>query len=557
METTRSWRSWTGVLGAAAAIRVVQFASFAAHPLVTHPQIDAAFYDRWARDVLAGVELGTRTLWAAPLYPTFVTAMYALFGPSIPAVALVQHLLGVVATAFFLDLMGRMASARVALVAGLVWAVYPLNAYSESFLLTTALLVQLNIAAAWTLCRSVEAPGWRRAAVAGLVWGLLSIASDNYLFLGVLLLPLFRGRLRDLAVFGAGVVLVVAPVTVRNFEWTGELIPISAHGGEAVYIANNPRTDGLYNPMYEGFEKLTGHELQRQRAERMAGRPLGFGEANRFWMRKALEFVLEHPVQYLRLLGQKALLAVHRTELPNNEDYRFLRTESPVLRYNPLHFGIVFPLALVGLLAGWRRRRQLALLYVMFTIDFIPILIVFAASRYRMPVLPFVVAFAAIGLVEGTEQIRRRRTWIQTALFGTALVMGVDLCNRPWPRLQASQGWSLQRMGQIALAEGRAVEAAHDFERALELEPHQAGITFWLGRAYAAAGRYPEAFRCFQDIERDFPDKARLWREMAEVLLRLGRCDAARPLLERLLQSQPGDPDAKAALARCGGQQVD
>jgi 4-amino-4-deoxy-L-arabinose transferase-like glycosyltransferase len=547
MDERRSWPAWALVLGAAAAIRVVHFVGFADHPLVTHPQIDAAFYDRWARDVLAGIELGTRTLWAAPLYPTFVTALYAVFGPGVKAVAVVQHGLGVLGAALFYRLLSRLVPPRAALAGAVVFAVYPLNVYAESFLLTTALLVQLNVLAAWALVASVEGPGWRRAAGAGLVWGLLSVASDNYLALAVLLVPLYWGRWKDLAAFAGGIALLVAPVTARNFGLTGEFIPISAHGGEAVYIANNPRTDGLYNPMYEGFQKLTGHELQRQRASKMAGRPLGYGEANRFWMGKALDFALGHPLRYLRLLGMKALLAVHRTELPNNEDYRYLRTESPVLRYNPLHFGVVFPLALVGLVASWGQRRRLGVLYLLFLVNAVPILVVFAASRYRMPLLPFVVAFAALGAL-GAGGEWRRRPWA----LGALLVLGLFLSNRPWPRLEQNVDWSLQQMARIALAEGRPDEAAQDLERALELEPDKPGTVFLLGQALARAGRFEEACLRFQSIEKSFPDKRRLARAMADALLALGRCDAARPWLERLLAASPGDAEAARALERCG-----
>ena len=111
-------------------------------------------------------------------------------------------------------------------------------------------------------------PGLGTAWIAGLVWGVLALASDNYLYLSALLLPLFWPRLRNFGAFLVGVLLVVSPITLRNYGLTGELIPISAHGGEAVYIANNPRTDGLYNPLYNGFQKLTGHEQQRQKAEK-------------------------------------------------------------------------------------------------------------------------------------------------------------------------------------------------------------------------------------------------------------------------------------------------
>src|SRR6187401_1284448 len=85
--------AWASVLGLAVVVRAVNFAFLCDHPLITHPQVDGAFYDLWARDAARGADLGPRVLWSAPLYPTFVTTIYRAFGPSVHAVMVVQHLL--------------------------------------------------------------------------------------------------------------------------------------------------------------------------------------------------------------------------------------------------------------------------------------------------------------------------------------------------------------------------------------------------------------------------------------------------------------------------------
>jgi hypothetical protein len=132
----------------AAALRLLHFWHYAGHPLVTHPQVDAAFYHLWARDAAQGIELGTRTLWAAPGYPALLTLVYAVCGPSLRAAMLVQHGLGVLVCVLFALLAARLLpSRRAAMAAALIWAVYPLNLYYESLLLPTALIVGLNVLA--------------------------------------------------------------------------------------------------------------------------------------------------------------------------------------------------------------------------------------------------------------------------------------------------------------------------------------------------------------------------------------------------------------------------
>ena len=245
--------------------------------------------------------------------------------------------------------------------------------------------------------RSEPAGALGRSWIAGLIWGVLSLASDNYLYLSVLLVPLFWPSLRRFAAFLFGVVLVVSPIALRNFGLTGELIPISAHGGEAVYIANNPRTDGLHNPLYNGFQKLhraraatpagvedggTAPQLRRgqslldaedRRLRRLAAAPLPAAA----WGRRRLLWRLSHRA------------AQHR-RLPLFPD------PSPVLPYNPLHFGVLLPFGVVGLLGCLTERRRVGVLYVS-PLDAVPVLAVFATSRYRMPLMPFLTAFAVLG----------------------------------------------------------------------------------------------------------------------------------------------------------------
>jgi hypothetical protein len=91
------------------------------------------------------------------------------------------------------------------------------------------------------LALALERPDRARLVVAGLLWGIATLARPVSLILPafVVFLPLVRGgtwRTRKvfghfLGWFSLGMALAIAPVTVRNFAATGRVIPVNAQAG--------------------------------------------------------------------------------------------------------------------------------------------------------------------------------------------------------------------------------------------------------------------------------------------------------------------------------------
>ena len=82
------------------------------------------------------------------------------------------------------------------------------------------------------------------------------------------------------------------------------------------------------------------------------------------------------------------------------ENMTFHRRFTGVLRFPFLTFGIVAPLALLGIFATRNRWKELWILYGGVITYLAAALLFYVLARYRMPVVAFLIPFAGAGLVE-------------------------------------------------------------------------------------------------------------------------------------------------------------
>jgi hypothetical protein len=175
-----------------------------------------------------------------PGYALYLVAVYGLLGRSFFAAQLVQNVLTSVACLVLVLLATRLVSFRVGVLGGLVAALLPHLAYTSSFVLPDSLsaLPLLLGMLALAVAHPDRAGSWRWSALAGAIFGATAWLRPNALllppFVAVVLLVLSRQRRRAyghaLAVLAVAAA-VIAPITVRNYLLSGELIPISINGG--------------------------------------------------------------------------------------------------------------------------------------------------------------------------------------------------------------------------------------------------------------------------------------------------------------------------------------
>ena len=515
---------------------------------------DARAYDEWAQEIARGDWLGHEVFYQAPLYPYFLGLLYALAGRDLVMIRIGQAILGSIACVW-LGLAGRRFFSReVGLIAGLLLAVYAPAIFFDSLLQKSVLDVFVICLVIWIVSGLAIGQGRQRWSWLwlGLGIGVLSLTRENALVF-VVVIPVWifvRGRLADgdrAAAAGAfllGLTLVLAPVVMRNRIVGGGLYVTTSQFGPNFYIGNNPAADGTYVPLRFGrgapeYERQDATEV----AERDAGRHLTPAEVSSYWTNRALDFITSHPGAWLSLLGRKVALLWNAAETLDTESQEsYAEWSMPVrLAAHVGHFGILVPLAAFGAWATWPQRQRLWILYAMSMAYAASVVMFYVFARYRFPLVPFLVLFAAAGLASAPAFLRSRS--MHSAL-AVAPILAVAI-GANWPILSRKlmQAVSENNLGVALGEEGRLDEAADHYRRAIALQAGYAPAYNNLGTALRATGHVDEAVSAYQRALVLRPDFADAHFNLANALLDQGRPDTAADHFRRALASRPDSAD--------------
>jgi tetratricopeptide (TPR) repeat protein len=493
------------IVALAFGLRVAYVLQSRASPYFDAPDMDPLFHLEWARAWASGEAFTEEAYFRAPLYPWFLGLCLRLFGESLLVPRLIQAALGA-STVWTCWWIGRRGfGERVGLLGALFAAVYWVSIYFEGELLVESLSVPLSFAALAVSLDLWERPAWKRAALAGMLFGLSAIARPNVLalmpFLAAWLWVAARraGRpwLAPVAALALGTLAPILPVTLRNAIVGGEPVLIATQAGVNLWIGNNPTSDGS-TAIVPGTRAgwWEGYHDAIALAEREAGRELSAGEVSRHYGRKGWGFLVDDPARALAHLAWKLRLFALGWELPNNTPDRFMAFRfGPILRLLPLGFVFVFPLGVLGLLACLRTRASATFpLWGYALVYSASVVVFFVNGRFRMPVMPALCVLAAFGLAWLVSLARARR-WLALgacALLLAALVAAAEA--RP-ATLDATDAAGWQMLGVAAGRRGDATEARACFERAVAERPENVAGRVHLARVLNAQGEKERAQR--------------------------------------------------------------
>jgi tetratricopeptide (TPR) repeat protein len=510
---------FAGIVVLAFGLRVAYVLQLRSSPQFEHPAMDELYHDEWAQSIAAGKLYQEGPYFRAPLYPAFLAAVYRVCGHEYLAPRIVQALLGALGCGLVF-LIGRQVFGRaVGAVAGLVAAGYWMLVYFDGELLIPTLIVPLDLLLIWLLLRAEQSPTALRFGAAGVVLGLSAIARPNVLLFApaIVIWLLLRQRgawrraLLHAAAITAGCLLVVLPITVRNYVVGKDLVLIAAQGGVNFYIGNNPASDGR-TAVVPGTpaDWWGGYRATVARAEAARGRTLKASEVSDYYYEQAWQFIRQQPAQALRLLGLKLLLFWRSWEISNNKDIYFWTAEfTPLLRYLPIGFGVVGPLGLVGLALCWRRRGELFPLWGFVLIYMVSIVIFFCTSRYRMPVVPVLILLGTHAAFQSVATVRERR-WKAAGCWLLLLAVAVAFVNSPiGPQRYTSEPLSQVMVADAYDRQGDKAQAIEHFRRAAELEPGYLMAQHRLGVLLLREGRLPEAVAALRAAATATPNLSR------------------------------------------------
>jgi hypothetical protein len=357
------------------AVRLLYLLEWNGTPLFDVLIGDGRQYDLWARGISGGSWLGTEVFYQAPLYPYFLAVVYSTLGDGPWVVRLVQIALGS-ASCVLLALAGRrFFDEKVGLMAGFVLALYAPAVYFDGLLQKATLAGLLTTLLLFCLGGHLGSARDRWVGWAGAVLGLLALTRENALILvpivGLWLLlgpgesPLPR-RVRWVAFFLGALATVLVPVAIRNSALGGGFAPTTSQLGPNFYIGNHDGANGRYVPLRKGrgdprYERRDATEM----AERALGRKLSAEEVSDYWLGRSLDFVRSEPDEWIGLMARKALLVWHAGEIMDVDSLAAYADESILLRVLGFvsHFGVLAPLAFLGVWFTRKRWRGLWLLY--------------------------------------------------------------------------------------------------------------------------------------------------------------------------------------------------
>jgi 4-amino-4-deoxy-L-arabinose transferase-like glycosyltransferase len=477
------------------ALRWVYFAT-ANGPSFADPLIDGDYYDYLGSRLASGEGFDPGPFWQPPLYAVVLGLLYSVLGHDLVWPRLMQSMLDGVTAVLAVQIAARVVGERRwAMGAGVIVALHGTLVFYSGEILPTSLAVTASTLAVWLAV--ARPPSLRHAIGCGVAAGLGALAvATTLVVVGPLVWFVGReNRQRGWAVLGACLALV-AVATVANRARSGEWVLISANGGINLYIGNAERSDELM-AVRPGA-----------RWERMVNEPADAGISSPsgqdgYFVRKAVRWCAEDPVDCVAGLAWKARLLLRSQEIARNESVEVVREQSPVLSVLLARFGttalphvLLLPLAAAGLVAAFRRRERSARLVAWATISLASMpVIFFVTGRYRTALA----AMLAVLVVLGAHALwtLRKKAWREALAAASVLAFAV------WPAPLPVDNVNYEAEMHYAIGGRRArlgdeAGATANWQQAVSLRPDYLEAHFNLGLAHVRAERWHEAENSFR-----------------------------------------------------------
>jgi len=564
--------AWSVIFALALGVRLLYMYQTSSSPLFNTFQTDTEWHAQWVQNIVSGQFTEQKPFFRAPLYPYFLAGAYKITGDSFAGARLIQHLLGSISCVLVFLLARRVYDSKVALIAGLICAFYGPLVYFENELLIPSLVVFLLLLALCALCSAAAKPTWVRWGVSGLAMGFCAIARPNFLALVPVIVVwwFWRGKrertskqfIADAVMFCAGMMLPILPVTLHNRICGHEWVLVSTQGSVNFYIGNNPQNDGktavAYGPIaIVDSQRYVDNVWSNSRlvAEQELGGELTESEISKFWFGKSFRFWNESPGQAFVLTLRKAYYYFNGYEIESNRSVYLDSFWSPlsgllIWTYGlAFPLGVIMPLALVGLFLPAKDRSLAALLRWFLIVYSLTVIAFFVTGRFRMPIVPLLIIFAATTCCEiyriiSEKQISRLKVLVPVLLLLLAICNSTFLQVRKveYSRQAGIIGKAYYQLSQPGLAIDYFLEA-------IESNPGNFDARLNLGRAFLWLGRYPEAESTFREVVEMAPGVGVAHTDLGLSLHGQGKSEQAKASFIQGIQLEPDQPDAHYHLA--------
>jgi len=404
------------------------------------PVLASTRFEETVHGILTGTPPTGPFVWSSPLYQYVMLPFYAA-GAGRMGLFILQSLLAPL-TAWLLFRTARVAGAGrlSSTVVALLWCLYAPAAFLELTVLPVALMTPMVLAFTLLQLRK-DAPGRSgtiRAGLSGFLPGLLSGFRPPLLFL--VAIPAIRWirtrRPRHLVI---GTIALALPLLFLSWQQHlagGGFYPFPRSSGLNLVLGHNPDATGYGPPAPSLGLMENGVEDIHQVAARVASDSGAVtpAEADAYWTGIAMDYITDHPLRELELLGIKYAGFFGFRPFDTYYDLGRVSSFNPVMPFffvpRWLLCGL-FPVTLVPFCRFGKRRGVLLLPVALLLVTS---MLVVHSERYFLPELPSMLVVAAVGS-ELLLKLFRERFSKGLAMAGVGLALMVPMIVWPVPRV--------------------------------------------------------------------------------------------------------------------------
>ncbi len=378
---------------------------------------DERDYDALALSILErhefGFTPGDQTSLRPPLYPAFLAGVYACCGAqAFSAVRLLQALISILTVIVVYCLGAATFDERVGRMAALLTAFYPSLLLANNLLLTEVVFTFLLSLGCLLLIHAWQRNALTLFAAAGFVFALGALTRSVLWLLPPLLVAAIAcggfarvpRRLAAAAVLVCAFSITIAPWTIRNTRLQQTFTLIDVMGGRNFMMGNYEHT-----PPYRAWDAISingdrsWHAILAARSSEFQGTTQG--QRDKLALKYALRFALEHPTQTIQrdLIKMANFWQLEREFVAGMSRGLWGPYPRPVVLGTALvicgTYAFVLFMAVYGLVMSPKPSRCHVIFLLLIGLVWGVHTLVFAHSRYHLPLMPFVLIYAASGML--------------------------------------------------------------------------------------------------------------------------------------------------------------
>jgi len=364
---------------------------------------DVGTYDKLATNFLNGKGLilsEGKYSFRPCLFPLFLAGVYSLFGHSYLMAKIILAVISSFTCLLIYWLGKENFNKSTGFIAMGISAIYPKFVYYSAHLCTETLYMFFLVLSFLFLIKYRQRLFVFHIALAGIFFALASLTrSVLFAFFPLVLIWLVVGMknkkkaFMHFLIFAFAVLLTMSPWIGRNYKLHHAFVPTTTEGGYSFWIGNNPLATGgghCYSSDFTAFDKLS--EVDR----------------DKLYYKMSFDFIKKNPVKFTKLAFNKFLrfwrIYPHQRDEIKKGVIVNLGIDLKYVIIGGISFGLILPFFIFGLAVArfmWRKLLLFHLLIVYYTLVH---MIFMAVTRYRAPIMPFIIIIASYGFLVLTKK---------------------------------------------------------------------------------------------------------------------------------------------------------